>query len=93
MEKRTEETIRERELGVFQTLSLHRKISRLFFFLKKNKPLETNFLRHHLCRKSSQKGKKETELRSHSYFNTLSPMLGTEMKTAVEKQESSLKLR
>lgn len=49
MEKRTEETIRERELGVFQTLSLHRKISRLFFFFKEkqapgNKLFETSFM-------------------------------------------------
>lgn len=49
MEKRTEETIRERELGVFQTLSLHRKISRLFFFFKEkqapgNELFETSFM-------------------------------------------------
>lgn len=31
MEKRTEETIWEQELGVFQTLSLQRKICRLIF--------------------------------------------------------------
>lgn len=38
MEKRTEETIQERELGVFQTLSLQRKICRLFFFKEKQAP-------------------------------------------------------
>lgn len=49
----------ERDLGVFQTLSLQRKICRLFF-LKKNKPLEMNFERDHLCRESSQKGKRNS---------------------------------
>ena len=82
-EKCTEKTIQEREWVCFRREVCREKSVDFFFFLRKQAPENELLERDRLCRKSSQKEKKETKLRSNPNENSPS-LLHKEQKWEME---------